>query len=125
MSMLPEDRESLWLLVVAPTIWAAHFVASYATAAIWCAKVVGRDGALGGARIAIAIFTVLALAGIAWTGWIGWRRHRHGTATVPHEEDTAEDRHRLLGLATFLLSALSAVAVIYAAMAFVFIRSCE
>ena len=38
----------------------------------------------------------------------------HGNATLPHDDDTPEDRHRFLGFAALLLSALSAVAVIYA-----------
>ena len=44
-----------------PTIWAAHFLLCYVTAAIWCAKVAGPDGSLGGVRVAIAVYTVLAL----------------------------------------------------------------
>ena len=30
--------ESLWAMIVAPTIWAVHFLACYILAAIWCAK---------------------------------------------------------------------------------------
>jgi len=47
-----------------------------------------------------------------------------GSATLPHDDDTPEDRHRFLGFATLLLSALSAVAVLYAGLVAVFIRSC-
>ena len=119
-----EENQSLLLLATSPVIWAAHFMLSYLTAAIWCAKMVGPDGSLGGARVAIAIYTVLALGGIGITGWRAWRRHRYGTATLPHDDDMPEDRHRFLGFAALLLSALSAVAVIYAALVIVFIRSC-
>jgi hypothetical protein len=97
---------------------------SYITAAIWCAKAAEPDGPLGGARVAIAIYTVLALSGIGITGWRALRRHLYGTATLPHDDDSPEDRHRFLGFAALLLSALSAVAVIYAALAAVFIGSC-
>lgn len=120
-----EKRETLWLLTVSPTIWALHFLLSYITAAVWCAKVVGRDGPLGGVRTAVAVYTVLALAGIAVTAWRGYLRHRHGTAAVPHDFDSPADRHRFLGFATLLLSGMSAVAVVYVALAVVFIGSCR
>ena len=125
MSDKPEGRESLWMLTISPAIWAAHFLACYLTAAIWCAKFVGRSGSLGSVRIAIAVYTAVALAGIGVTAWVGYRRHRHGTATVPHDFDTPEDRHRFLGFATLLLSGLSAVATIFVALVAVFVRSCE
>lgn len=120
-----EERESLWLLTVSPTVWAAHFLLCYLTAAIWCARVVERQAALGAARTAIAVFTVLALGGIGFTGWRAYLRHRHGTAAVPHDFDSPADRHRFLGFATLLLSGLSAVAVLYVALAAVFIGSCR
>jgi hypothetical protein len=121
---LPEANESLWLLTASPVIWAAHFLLCYATASIWCAKVTGLGGPLDGARLAIVVYSVLALAAIGIIGWIGYRRHSIGSATVPHDDDTPEDRHRFMGFATLLLSALSAVAVVYAAFVAVFIRSC-
>ena len=48
MTHLPEQNESLWFLIAAPIMWAAHFLLCYLTAAIWCAKLAGPDGALGG-----------------------------------------------------------------------------
>jgi len=120
-----EERESLWWLVVSPTTWAAHFLASYATAAVWCAKVAGREGPLDGARWAIAAYTVVALAIIAWMLRHGLRRHHLGTATVPHDFDSPGDRHRFLGLATVLLSGLSAVGVVYEAMALFVFETCR
>lgn len=120
-----ERNQSLWLLVISPTIWAVHFLASYITAAIWCAKYAGRDGPLGAARWAIAAYTIVALLGIGFTGWRGYRRHTYGTATLPHDFDTPEDRHRFLGYATILLSALSAVGTIFAALAAVFMETCH
>lgn len=110
-----EGAQSLWLLTVSPTIWVGHFLASYITAAIWCAKA-GRGADLDWVRLAVAGFTVAALAGILFTGWRGLKRHQFGTATVPHDFDTAEDRHRFLGFATVLLSGVSLVGVLYVAM---------
>jgi hypothetical protein len=121
---LPEENESLWLLTISPVIWAAHLLLSYGTGAIWCAKVAGPGGPLDGTRVAILFYTLAALAGIAIVGWIGYRRHSLGGETAPHDDDTPEDRHRFMGFATLLLSALSAVAVLYAGLVAVFVRSC-
>jgi hypothetical protein len=122
---LPEKKESLWLLTVSPAIWLAHFLLSYLTAAIWCAKVAGPGGSLGSVRVAIAVYTVLALAGIGLVGRLGHRRHRFGGATTPHDFDSPEARHRFLGFATLLLSALGAIGTLYVALAAVFIRTCH
>ena len=105
----------------APSLWS---LLCYATGAIWCAKVAGMGGSLGTTRIAIFFYTVAALVAIGIVGWIGYRRHSLGSALLPHDDDTPEDRHRFLGFATFLLSALSAVAVLYTGLVAVFIRNC-
>lgn len=118
-------EESLWVVVASPAIWAAHFLLSYATAAIWCAKVAPPGGSLLPVRIAVAIYTALALAGIAAFGWRGLRHHREGGSPPPHDRDTPQDRSRFLGFSTLLLSALSAVAVLYAALVVVIVRSCR
>jgi hypothetical protein len=125
MSQTAEKHQSLWLLTASPIIWAAHFMLCYSTAAIWCAKVVGPGGPLGGVRMAIAVYTAVALAAIGIIGWIGYRRHSYGHADLPHDDDTPDDRHRFLGFATLLLSGLSAVATLYAALVAVFIGSCH
>lgn len=122
--VLPEHRETLWLLAFAPLMWMLHFLLSYITAAIWCAKVAGRSGSLEGARMLIGIYTVLALIGIGIVIWRGFRKHSFGTATVPHDFDSPGDRHRFLGFATVLLGGLSAVATVYVSLAAVFIDSC-
>jgi hypothetical protein len=119
------DSYSLWLLTIAPTIWAAHLLLCYITAAIWCARFVPQGGALGPIRTAIMWYTAAALAGIAATGWEGFRRHSYGTETTTHDLDSAEDRHRFLGFATLLLAGLSAVGVLYAALAATFFESCR
>lgn len=124
MTHLPEKNERLWVLTVSPLIWSAHFLLSYGTGAIWCEKLAGPDGSLWGARVAIAVYTVLALIGIGINGWIGYRRHSFGGAT-PHDFDSPEDRHGFLGFATLLLSALSAAATLYGALVAVFLETCQ
>ena len=122
--VIAEDRQSLWLLVVSPTIWAAHFLVSYIGAAVWCGTIAEPTGGIGGIRALILGLALLSLAGIAFTGWRGWRKHRHGEGKPPHDRDTPEDRHRFLGFATVLLSGLSAIAVVYVAISTLFIGSC-
>lgn len=122
---LHEKHESLWPLAVSPAIWAAHFLASYITAAIWCAKFASPGGSLAPVRWAIAAYTVAALLGIGWNGRSGLRRHRRGTESPPHDYDTAGDRHGFLGYATVLLSALSAVATLFAALVVVYFQDCR
>jgi hypothetical protein len=119
------DHYSLWLLTIAPTIWAAHLLLSYVTAAIWCAKFVSSSGPLGSTPGAILLYTAVALAGIVIVGWQGWRRHRHGTEATTHDLDSPEDRHRFLGFATLLLAGLSAVGVLYAVLAASYFESCR
>jgi len=122
---LREERESLWRLAAPPLIWAAHLLSSYCTAAIYCEKFAGRGDSLGAARIAIVVYTVVALAGIAVFGVRGYQRHRYGDSTTPHDFDSPEDRHRFLGFATFLLAGLAGVAVVYQALPAAFIGSCR
>jgi hypothetical protein len=122
---LHEKHESLWWLAVSPLIWATHFLLCYITASIWCAKWAPREGTLGPVRWAIMGYTIAALVGIALIGRHGLRRHRRGTESQPHDFDTAGDRHGFLGYATVLLSALSAVAVIFAALVVVFFEDCR
>lgn len=124
MEHLPESKETLWLLITSPTIWAVHFLACYITAAVWCAKLPGGNGALFTVRVLVAGYTVIALAGIVVIGVLAFRRHRFGRATAPHNFPTDADRHRFLGLAAVLLSGLSAVAVIYVALVAVIVGSC-
>jgi hypothetical protein len=125
---VPEKREGLWRLAASPTLWAVHFVLCYAVAAVWCAKYAATpEAALTPVRIAIAVLTLLALFGVGLFGWDGYRRHRlpGGEGGAHHAADTPEDRHRFLGFATLLLSGLSAIAIVFEALAAVFIGSCR
>lgn len=121
-----EEKENLWGLIVSPMIWAAHFLLSYVTAAVWCAKYAhGPDGSLAPVRWAIVGYTIVALIGIGLNGRSGLRRHRFQSESLPHDFDTPGDRHRFLGFATALLAALSAVATVFAALVVIFIKDCR
>ncbi len=125
MPYLPEKNESLWMLTIGPVVWAVHFLLSYLTAALWCAKVAGRDGPLGSARTAIAVYTAIALAGIGVAAWKAFQRHTFGHTMAPHDFDSPTDRHRFLGFITFLLAGVSAVGVLFEALTILFIDTCH
>jgi hypothetical protein len=122
--MMPASQtdRSFWRLVIPPAIWAVHFMASYATVSVWCSKVASDGRAFSQVQTVIGVYSVVALAGIAFTGWIGYSECARGIAT--RSADTPESRHRFLGYATLLLSALSGVATVFAALATFFFRSC-
>jgi hypothetical protein len=119
------EKENLWLLIVSPTIWAGHFMLSYVTAAVWCEKFAPPGGSLQPVRWLVAGYTILALAAIAHNGHSGLRRHRFGNESLPNDFDTPGDRHRFLGFATVLLAGLSAVAVLFAALAVFYFHDCR
>lgn len=119
-----ERRQSLWILAASPGVWAAHFMLCYITAAVWCAKQPDPMTPLIAVRIAIAVYTALALAAIGFVGWGGHRASSLAGTPPPYDADTPEDRRRFVGFATLLLSGLSALAVLYAALVPVFIGSC-
>lgn len=122
---LPETHESLWRMIFGLLVWAAHFLLSYVTGAIACAKFVDAQDEIGLARVLVALYTVLALALIGWSARTHWRRHRRGRSMTPADDaGNREDRQRFLGLAGLLLCGLSAVAVIYTAAVAVMIRGC-
>jgi hypothetical protein len=123
-SDFPEHKDNILLLTLGPLIWAAHLLLSYATASVWCGKVVGLGGTLGPIHSVIIVYTIVGVAATALVASIGYRRHRQNDMALPHDDDTPEDRHRFLGFATFLLAALSAVAIVYAGFVIIFFRSC-
>ena len=118
--------ESLWAMIVAPTIWAVHFLACYILAAIFCAKAGTPSADLATVRWWIAGLTAVALGGIGASGILAFRlgHFRQGKA-APHDADTIQDRRRFLAYATLLLSGLSFVATVFVALPAVFVASCR
>src|SRR5687768_616078 len=101
---LPEHDETLWWLAVPPGLWAGHFLLSYATAAIWCAKIAGPLGTLAAARWLIIAYTVVALLAVALVARRAWPRYRRAASEVAHDDDSPVGRHRFLGYALVLVS---------------------
>jgi hypothetical protein len=121
----PAGQASLWGLLAAPALWAAHLLLSYATVAIWCARVAGSFGSLAGARLAVVVYTALALAGIVLVGLPAWRRQRERGEGSPRDADTPASRRRFVAFATLLLLGLSAVAVAFGGMSVAFMEDCR
>lgn len=121
-----ELAESLFALTAPPLTWAAHFLLSYGTAAVICAKVVSPGGPLGAAHWAILAYTAVALAIVGWLGWRGYVRQRRPAGDpTGSAEGTALARQRFLGFTTLLLACLSALAIAYGALVLAFVRSCR
>ena len=133
---LPENTSYLVMVALAPTIWMTHFLVTYVTVSIWCARNGGSEARsagnmamsqvpLGSVHVLVAVYTAVALAGILLVGLSGWRRHRHGSEATPHDMDTAGDRHRFLGFATVLLAGLSFLATLGVAVSTYYFDTCR
>ena len=116
----------LWRIVIAPTVWAVHFVACYAWVAMHCEKA-GRDAALDPARTGVFVLTGVALVLIALNTHRLWRRWARSLTDddLDFEHNTAEERHRFLGHTALMLSVLSAAAVVYVAIPAVLVETCR
>jgi hypothetical protein len=115
---------SLWSLAIAPCVWAAHFLACYLTVAIWCEKYAAQskhEWLLG----LVASYTAVAFLLIALVARWSYRRFRQGDPPIPYDFDEPTDRTRFLSYTGCLLSALSAIATLFTALVFLFVRSCD
>ena len=118
-----EEAESLWRITLAPVTWVAHFVTSYAVAAVICAR---APGLLDAARMGLGLATLLALAVIAWLGWRAWRQWDYRTTgDSTNALGQAEDRHQFLGHAAVLLALISAIGVIYGTLPVLLLDTCR
>ena len=118
-------RDRLWWLVWSPVVWTVHFLACYITAAVFCAKFADGSEEAYPVRVAVAVYTLIALGLIALIGWLSFRRHMMGDAALPHDFDSEDDQKRFLGFSAFLLSLLSGVATVFTAMVFFFMDTCH
>lgn len=118
-----EEQSSLWLILLGPIVWGAHFLISYFSAAVVCAKF-PEDG-LGTWRIAAAVLTVTALSLIVAIGLKAWRQwDLLDDFDWSHHEATGEHRHEFLGHAAVLLCGASFIGVAYAGLPVIFIATC-
>jgi hypothetical protein len=117
-------KNSFWTLVISPVVWALHMLSCYIIAAVWCAKA-GRDASLQDVRIVIFILTLLALIPVLYRMVKSYEKHKMGDSNPPHNAATSEDRERFLGLASLLISGLSALAILFIAFNAVIFRTCQ
>jgi hypothetical protein len=117
--------DTLWTLIAAPAIWAAHFLFSYLLIASRCAPNAEIFVPVGGARAAVGAATLVALVLITLIFRRALREwHRRG-ATLQHARDSAEGREHLLEFSTMLLAALSFAAVAFDALPVLLITDCR
>lgn len=119
----------LWRLLVSPLLWAAHFIASYATVALWCSKVATRTDISGNAYAIVLIYALIAWIGIAIVGWRGYRQYQTETiqtaGLLRENIDAASRQRRFFGFTTLLLSGLSGLAVLYTLMVPLLVEGCH
>lgn len=120
-----EEAGNLLLITAAPVAWALHFVIVYAAAAVVCANFASAPDAVPLLRAAITVLTFIALAVIGFVAWRSWRQWDFlDDYDYKHERALAEHRHEFLGHASFLLSIISFIGVIYVAMPALLLESC-
>ncbi|MBW6421916.1 hypothetical protein KX729_10715 [Rhizobium sp. XQZ8] len=124
-SFIPREVETLWTLFTAPVVWALHFAACYATVAVFCAKRLPASFSFDSVRIVLFVVTLMALGVIVFAAWLAWRQWGFGDDDPPHNEPTRDSRLLFQGFATLLLSGLSFLAVVYAAVPLMFIAECQ
>jgi hypothetical protein len=115
---------NLWTLVIAPTVWALHFLLCYIAAAIHCAKA-GRLESLHALRPTLVVATLLALLVVAIAGYVAWAHTTIEGDPPPHQESTYEDRVRFLGFSKLLLAGLSFVAIVFTAIPAFIVGDCR
>lgn len=119
-----EEQSSLFKITLGPLAWALHFVASYAAAAVWCAK--GPGGSILPLRLGIGAMTAVALGLILWVGWRAWQQWDFTDDwDYEHARARGEDRHEFLGHAAFLLAIVSFVGTCYTALPALYIGTCR
>ena len=119
-----EEQSSLWLIALGPLVWAAHFALSYASVAVFCARM--DQGSLLPWRLGSAALTALALALIAGIGWRAWKQWDLLSDYEWSQPDaTGEHRHEFLGHAALLLCGASFIGVLYGGLPALFIETCR
>ncbi|MDF1775704.1 MAG: hypothetical protein P1V13_06725 [Rhizobiaceae bacterium] len=120
------EGTDLWRVILAPTIWAVHFLVCYVAAAIYCEKA-GRMADLLPVRLIVGTATFIALAGLAAVFISLWKVR--GLSSVNDDYNyagnTPEERHRFLSHVALMLCVLSGVAILYAAFPALVLEVCR
>ncbi|MFD2238229.1 hypothetical protein [Aureimonas populi] len=125
MQLRGQTQDTLWTLILTPSVWAGHFLFAYVAAAYACAPNTSIFQTIAGVRIAIALATVLSLAIVGWAGWRAAREWRINGGAFPHDGDSAGVRERFMEFSSLLLAALSFIAILFTAMPALMIMDCR
>ncbi len=116
--------QRLWWIVIAPLLWALHFLACYVTAAIWCEKYSsGAD--IRSLGWMITAYSVVSLTGILIVGTLSFWNLPPADSLVPDEFDDPSDRSHFLHFTSLLLAVLSGIATIFTVLVFVLVGRCD
>ncbi|MTH79925.1 hypothetical protein [Paracoccus aestuariivivens] len=119
---MAQRHRSLWHMIIAPVIWALHFLAVYCFSAIVCAKAAPFGWAQGG----VLAMTAVALALIFWQAVLAWRQWDFlDDGDHVHERPTATSRREFLGHAGLLLAIVSFIAVTFVTLPVLFVGDCR
>ncbi len=120
------EGTDLWRVILAPSIWAAHFLVCYVAAAVYCEKA-GRPAELWPVQLIVGAVTLAAMGGIALIFRSLWKVR--GLSTVNDNYNFAgndpEERHRFLSHVSLMLCVLSMVAILYVAIPAFLLGSCR
>jgi hypothetical protein len=107
-------------------VWSLHFLVCYVGAAIYCEKL-GRDAALDPVRVLVVLATAVGLAvvGVSTRGLWRVRGRSLTDDDFDYEHNSPEERHRFLSHVALMLSALSAIGMIYVALPVFLLGSCR
>lgn len=110
-------RHRLIVLLLAPLVWAAHFLACYVLVSLACAY------GFGGVRTGIGVLTLLALALIGWHAMSNYREWMDARRVGPVYRPDADIRI-FFSLNAMLLCAVSAVALVWVAVPAAMLPAC-
>ena len=114
--------DPLWLPIIAPVVWALHFMTCYVWAALACGRFAGSPDDL---RAPILIATGVAGSLIAVCFAYGFHRHGRRWPDQPNDDGTPEDRTRFMAVTTMLLAALSLVGTVSVGLAALAMGGCR
>ena len=116
--------QTLWAPVIAPVIWAAHFMTCYVWAALACGRL-ASDQSFARAQIGIGIATAVAATAIALCFMSGFRHLGGRLPDQPNDDGTPEDRTRFMAFTTILLAILSLIATLFVGVAAIGVGACR
>ena len=117
-------RDPLWMPIVSPVIWAAHFMICYVWVALACGRPTLR-GSIADADTGVAVVTAVASAAIGLCWFYGFHRHARRLPDEPNDDATPGDRTRFMAFTTMLLAGLSLIGTLFVGGAALAMGGCQ